>query len=133
MTFKEFKTIFQRHFAEMVADERHLFEVGVDKDELWNLYLNSFPAGTNNVYRERREFDCSCCRQFMKAFGNVVTIKDNVVHTIWEFDTGDPMYQPVVDALDAYIKNRAVTDEYLTDHGRIGTDMMVQLHQAVPF
>ncbi len=122
MTFKEFKTIFQRHFAEMVADERHLFEVGVDKDELWNLYLNSFPAGTNNVYRERREFDCSCCRQFMKAFGNVVTIRNNVVHTIWEFDTGDPMYQPVVDALDAYIKNRAVTDEYLTDHGRIGTD-----------
>ena len=54
------------NFAEMTKDVTHLFEVNVDKDEMWNLYLDSFPAGTNEIYRERREHDCSCCRHFIK-------------------------------------------------------------------
>ena len=41
------------NFAEMTKDATHLFEVNVDKDEMWNLYLDSFPAGTNEIYRER--------------------------------------------------------------------------------
>lgn len=122
MEFAEFKTIFQQHFEKMICDASHLFEVDVDKDELWNLYLDSFPAGTNEVYRQRREFDCSCCRSFIKSFGNVVVIKDSKVETLWDFETGDDTFQPVVNALSAYIKARSVTDVYVTKFDRIGTD-----------
>ena len=78
--FMMFKKALQKHFDEMQKEATHLFEVNVDKDELWNTYLDSFPAGTNEIFRERREHDCSCCRQFIKNIGSAVTIKDNQIH-----------------------------------------------------
>jgi hypothetical protein len=55
MEFKELKELLQNNFSEITKDATHLFEVNLDKDELWNLYLDSFPAGTNEIYREKRE------------------------------------------------------------------------------
>ena len=109
------------NFAEMTKDVTHLFEVNVDKDEMWNLYLDSFPAGTNEIYRERREHDCSCCRQFVKTIGNAVIIKNNKVTTIWDFRTDDTTYQPVLNALSAFIKSHAVSDIYVSKFKKIGT------------
>lgn len=120
--FLKFKKALQDHFNEMQKDVTHLFEVDVDKDELWNTYLDSFPAGTNNIFRERREHDCSCCRQFIKNIGAAVTIKDNQVHTIWELELNDSTYQPVCDALDAFVKAHKVTDIYTTTFSKMGTD-----------
>lgn len=120
--FLKFKKSLQDHFNEMQKDATHLFEVDVDKDELWNTYLDSFPAGTNNIFRERKEHDCSCCRQFIKNIGTAVTIKDNQVHTIWELELNDSTYQPVCDALDAFVKAHKVTDIYTTTFQKMGTD-----------
>lgn len=120
--FVKFKLELQKHFDEMQREVTHLFEVNVDKDELWNTYLDSFPAGTNEIFRERREHDCSCCRQFIKNIGNAVVIKDNQIHTIWELNLGDTTYQPVCDALDAFVKAHTVTDIYTTKFPKIGTD-----------
>lgn len=120
--FVKFKLELQKHFDEMQKEATHLFEVNVDKDELWNTYLDSFPLGTNDIFRERREHDCSCCRQFIKNIGNVVVIKDNQIHTIWELNLGDTTYQPVCDALDAFVKAHTVTDIYTTKFPKIGTD-----------
>lgn len=121
MTFTEMRNKLMKHFNEMVKDVDHLFEVAVDKDELWNLYLDSFPAGTNDIYRERREHDCSCCRQFIKTIGNAVVIKHNQIETIWDFKTDDTTYQPVLDALSAYIKSHVVSDIYVSKFKKIGT------------
>lgn len=109
------------NFNEMTKDVTHLFEVNVDKDEMWNLYLDSFPAGTNEIYRERREHDCSCCRQFIKTVGNAVIIKDNKITTIWDFESNSDTYQPVLNALSTFIKSHAVSDIYVSKFKKIGT------------
>lgn len=120
--FIRFKNELQKHFEEMQENATHLFEVDVDKDELWNTYLDSFPAGTNEIFRERREHDCSCCRHFIKNIGAAVSIKDNKIHTIWELNLGDTTYQPVCDALDKYVKSHSVIDMYTSKFKNIGTN-----------
>ena len=121
MEFHKFEERFQRNFAELTANATHLFTVEVDKDAMWNLYLDSFPAGTNEIYKTRREYDCNCCRHFIKSFGNVVVINNNAIKTIWDFDADSTTFQPVVDALAAYIKSCAVTNVYVSKESKIGT------------
>lgn len=123
MEFKEFKLLLQDHFFRMSENQDTLFIVDVvDKDVLWDLYLNSFPPGTNEIFRERRVHDCSCCRHFIKSFGNVVMIKDNKLINIWDFKTNDTTYQPVIDALSKYIKSAIVKDVFITKESAFGTD-----------
>lgn len=122
MEFKNFKKVLQDNFKEISKGVDCLFEVEVDKDEMWNIYLDSFPEGTNEVYRERREYDCSCCRQFIKNIGNVVVVKDNKITTIWDFETNSSTFQPVVDALSKFVKSKVVTDIYVSKMKKIGTD-----------
>ncbi len=100
----------------------------VDKDELWNKYLDSFPVGTNEIYRERREHDCSCCRHFIKTIGNAVIIKENKITTIWDFRTGDDTYQPVLDVLSEFIKSHAVSEIYVSKTKKIG---VLQTYETV--
>ncbi len=122
MDFKEFKALHQAQFQSMVDGVEFIFATDVDKDELWDTYLNSFPEEVNQIYRERQAFDCSCCRNFIRAFGNVVAIKDNKLVSVWDFDPGDNEYKPVVNALSDLVRSRPVRDAFITNDGAFGTD-----------
>lgn len=121
MRFEEFNKKLQKHFSEMVKGSERLFEVDFDYEEMNNLYLNSFPAGTNEVYRKRREYDCSCCKHFIRDIGNVVAIKNGQLHTLWELNLNDEVFSIVAKALDEYIREKAVKGVYLRKEKRIGT------------
>ncbi|EGN45295.1 hypothetical protein HMPREF0991_02698 [Lachnospiraceae bacterium 2_1_58FAA] len=122
MEFKEFRNMISDHFKTMTKDVDRLFEAGVDKDEMWNVYLDSFPAGTNEIYRKRREYDCSCCRQFIKQIGNAVVIKDNKLETIWDLDIHDDKFEPVAKAMSNFVRRHCVTDVYVSKFKKIGTE-----------
>lgn len=122
MEFKQFRDKLHSHIMQMTEGVNHLYTVDVDKDELWELYLNSFPPGTNNIYRERREFDCSHCRQFIKSFGNVVSIKNGARTSIWDVDIDDTVYGPVVLALRDKIHNSRVENVLVTKELLFGTE-----------
>lgn len=127
MSFNNFRDKINEQFTKMTDNSSRLFIADIDKDEIWNLYLDSFPRGTNEIYRERREHDCSCCRQFIKSLGGVVAIKDGVVSTIWDFDTGDTTYQPVADSLSAYVKSKPVSNVFICKERKIGTSHNFEL------
>ena len=113
--FNVFNAHLQAHVKNMTKDITTLFVVALDKDEMWATYLSSFPAGTNPMFRTRTEFDCSCCRHFVKGFGNVVSIgDDDTITTIWDFDAHDADFQVVVDALAKYVKNKRIENVFVT-------------------
>lgn len=120
--FKMFRTMLQNHFNEMVKDGAPLFITNADEDKLYDLYLDSFPAGTNPIFRKRREYDCSCCRRFVKNIGKLVSFMDGQMVTVWDFDTKSDVYQPVVDALAAYVKTCAVVNPYYVSRNMISDD-----------
>lgn len=98
-----------------------LFTTATDKDALWDLYLASFPEGTNNLYRERTEHDCTCCKQFIRNIGGVVTINEDLsISTVWDNVNLGNEYDVVAKALSAYVKQHAITDIYLNDTNKVG-------------
>jgi hypothetical protein len=111
----------------MIKNSEHLFYVDLDKEKLWDLYLSSFPEGTNPIFRERTEHDCNCCKQFIRAAGNIVTFSsDGSLTTIWDCVTNDPTYQPVVDALSTFVKSHQVKNIFITDVRKVGTERNYQ-------
>lgn len=121
MSFDIFRDKMIAHFDQMVSTHDRIFEVDFDKDTLYATYLNSFPDGTNPIFRERTEHDCSCCRHFIKDIGGAVFIdEDLTLHTMWEFETRDPKYGPVAIAMDRYIRGLPIRGIYLAQFKRIG-------------
>ena len=122
MKFDKFRDKMIAHFTQMVQTHDRIFEVDCDKDALYATYINSFPNGTNPIFRERTEHDCSCCRQFIKDIGKAVFIDDDLtVHTMWEFEKEDTTYGPVAIALDVFVRSKPIVGIYLSFTSRIGT------------
>lgn len=119
--FAKFNLAVQKNFKDVFASQDNLFTVDVDKDELWNLYLSSFPAGSNPIFRERTEHDCNCCKQFIRSIGNVVAIIENKMHTIWDVEVENPNYQAVADALNKYILSKSVDGIFVYETPVIGS------------
>lgn len=122
MEFKDFRNMISDHFKTMTKDVDRLFEVGVDKDEMWNTYLDSFPTGTNEIFRKRREYDCSCCRQFVKQIGSAVVIKNNKLETIWDLGIHDDKFEPVAKTMSDFVRRHCVTDVYVSKFKKVGTE-----------
>jgi len=123
LEFRDFKELFQNHVAQLLAEVDTLFLAPVDKEVIWDTYLESFPLEANPTFRERRVYDCSCCRHFIRSFGGVVAVdKYNKVQTIWGFETSDSVFQPVLNALDYYVKSLDVSDVFVTHDSKYGTD-----------
>lgn len=116
--YHNFVVALQKQLTKMA--KTGLFEVALDKDQVWNHYLDSFPAGTNNLFRERREYDCNCCKQFIRDVGRVVTFVNGKRVSIWDIKVPG-YYQTVVDALSALINTAPVGDQFLHFQAKVGT------------
>lgn len=123
MTFSEMYSIMKPHVDSMLNDNDHLFVSNVNGYKLYDLYLDSFPVGMNEIFRVRREFDCSCCAQFIRILGNVVSIKNNKITTIWDVPLNDDKFSVVFKTLSDYIKSRPIENIFMHDTSIVGAEM----------
>jgi hypothetical protein len=99
-----------------------LYLTSISGEVLWQEYLNKFPDGTNPILRKRTEHDCSCCRQFIKAVGNLVAIKDNKLISIWDIEVANPTYQTVANAMSMLVKSHEIANVFLYSEDQVGID-----------
>lgn len=96
-----------------------LVRVAVDTDELWDKYLNAYPQNANTVFRERRAYDCNCCKNFIRRVGNLVSLNGTEITSVW--DVIVPGYfQEVANTLATYVKAQRIDTIYATSEGIAG-------------
>ena len=127
MNFEDLRVALKKHVDEMMETYGLLYEVDLDKDSLWNTYLDVIPPEHNKIYKSRREYDCSTCRHFVKGIGNVVAIKKDsdgkfVIETVWDFITHDERWNNVVKFLSGYVRASCIKGVFKTDLKNIGVD-----------
>lgn len=122
--FNEFRRKFDEHAGRFTAEDGRLFQTDVEPDELWGLYLNSFPPGTDPMFRKRTEHDCSACRHFVKRFGHVVRIDQTLkVTTIWDVTGLAEPYASVCKSMAARVRRAAIRDIFLHPEAAVGIDV----------
>lgn len=121
MNFNSYSTMMKENFNTLAASCSALFTVRCDTDALYDHYQNSFPADANQIFRTRREHDCSECRRFIRQIGNVVAIVNGKIVTIWDFDAKSESYNAVNKAMGDYLRNLPIENAFITDRTTIGT------------
>lgn len=115
MTTDKFST-----FAEIVSASfqsltraLQVFVTDPDGDALYQRYLDAFPPGSNPLFKARTEHDCSCCKQFIRRAGNVVTVSSSgAIRTVWDeaAEIAPYPYNVVAQALRAKVQLGPITD-----------------------
>lgn len=117
VNFARFSKPVADRFAEMSKGELYVTDVG---DELFDKYLAAFPAGTNPVFRQRTTHDCQCCKQFVRRLGNLVSIKNSRVTTVWGgLDLPEP-YKTVADEMHRVVRAARVVTVFRTKERSYG-------------
>src|SRR5688572_17855977 len=82
--FPAFSKLVATSFQAMVKSDQ-VFVADVDGDLLYTKYLKAFPEGTNPIFKKFSEHECSCCKQFIRRAGAVVTVDEaGLFHTVWD-------------------------------------------------
>ena len=100
-----------------------LFTVSIGGDELYQVYLNAFPSGTNPVYKERTEHDCNCCKNFIRNLGRVIAIENGKPLTVWQTmaEQAHFPYNVVGQALHEAVIGANVEGLYVTNQNTFGS------------
>jgi desulfoferrodoxin (superoxide reductase-like protein) len=121
--FHLFAQAVEKRFRAIATDE--LYEVNVE--DLFGDYLGAFPAGTNEIFRERTEHDCSCCKNFIRNLGLVVAIRDGQKQTVWDGMEGLPFpYNEVAAALRQRVVEAPISAIYRTSERKYGAESTIE-------
>ena len=72
MDFMSFRKAVATRFATLCSFP--LYRTGVSGDEMWKTYLESFPEGTNPIFRKRRELSAN--RKVFEMVGSKMQVDE---------------------------------------------------------
>lgn len=127
----DFKVFSRAVHDRLVSMSNHeLYVVGADNREFEQVYLAAFPEGTNPVFRVNREFDCSCCKNFIRNFGNVVALINGKKVSVWDdyADLPHP-FNVVGERMSEVVKDCPITSIFRTkelSYGKPTTKEMLE-------
>lgn len=121
--FQEVKQKVQTQFSKLSAQP--LFRVDVDRDKIWEVYLNAFTED------KRQENNCNCCKSFLRQFSGIVAVENNKLITLWDFEVDDEEYKEPIKAVGRYIRSLPIAGIYLNDFKKCGTDKNLDQKRAI--
>lgn len=111
--FEKFSKKVNDQLTLMSASE--LFTVDIDSQVFWEAYLSAFPSGTNPMYKERTEYDCNCCKSFIKKAGRLVSIVGGKIVTVWDLEGLEYPFDVVAGELNKLVKKAQIQSLFVTD------------------
>ena len=106
----------RNHFSASVKGVKNLFEVDVDKEQLWQTYLLGFPKD------QRQHYNCNTCKSFIRNYGRVVTIDDRgqIKSPLWSAAI-DGEHQKAFDNLNEFVRQGTVKGVFYSPDPSWGT------------
>ena len=115
--FPKFADMVHARYLEMAKNELYV----VDIEDIFSTYLAAFPEGTNPIFRERTEHDCSCCKQFIRTLGALVTIHNGNVSSVWDCVGLPYPYDVVAGQMSAALRQLPIRTVFRTKERQYGT------------
>lgn len=98
----------------------------VEHGDLFETYLAAFPAGTNPLFRVRTWHDCSCCKNFVRNIGHVVSLADGKVSTVWDIKDLPYPYDQIAKTLGDVVRQMPIRGLYRTIEKKYGNQKTVE-------
>jgi len=99
--------------------EYTLFEVDLEKNKLFDTYLNALPED------RRQEHNCSCCKHFLRDFGGIIAVVDSRMLTLWDFEMTGTFHKVPVE-LGKIIRAAKIKGMFMSETRTLGTESNVQ-------
>lgn len=109
----EFNKLIQSQFKKL-CESGKLFRSSLTGQQVWDLYLKSFPKEHNPIFRDPNStmHNCNHCNNFIRRYGNIVAIDEDFnVMTLFDVEAGEE-YSAVAKALDSKLKSAPIADVF---------------------
>lgn len=127
MNFKPFAQQVKDNFNSMST--KPLYRTNIGLDEIKDIYLTSFPVGTNPMYITNTQHDCTCCKSFIRNVGGLVNIVNGQIITIWDNITTGDAYEQVAQSMRNYVLSKPITSVFYASEKKYG---QYQTTQTLP-
>lgn len=88
----------------------NVFRVNVSGDDIWKIYIESFPEGTNPFFREKTYHEGNYDKNFIRRVGSLVTVTNGKLHSIWDVENAPFPYNVVASTISEYIHSSDINN-----------------------